>query len=184
MGGSVQLRLDNVASGHMLPTGVAHDRRVWVEVHVYDATDTELFAAGVVPDGVDPVPSAELWEIRDQALDADGDPTLFFWDVRSTDGALLLKPTVTLDPNDPRYDHSTWKYYTNLPFYPQIRRVTMAVHVRPLAHAIIDSLEASGHLTTAQAASINVGIPTFTPTGSQLEWRPELQDLGGCVNPP
>ena len=183
MGGSIQLRLDNVAAGHMLPSGVAHDRRVWVEVHAYDASDVELFARGVVPDGEDPDPDPELWELRELVFKGSGEPAMFFWDVRSTDRSLLLRPTVTLNPNDPQFDHSTWKYYTNLPFYSQIRRVTMEVHVRALPFELIDELETSGHLTPAAAQEVRDRMPTFTPLGSKLEWRYGEQDLGGCVNP-
>jgi hypothetical protein len=184
MGGSIQLRLDNSFAGHMLPTGAAHDRRVWVEMHAYDATDVELFATGVVADGEDPDRSdPQLWEIKEEVSDGSGQPALFFWEIRSTDKTGLLRPTITLDPNSPDYDHSTWKYYTNLPFYSQIRRVTMAVHVRPLPFEIIDSLETSGHLSAAQAAQIRGALPTITPLGSNLEWLPALADLGGCVNP-
>lgn len=184
MGGSIQLRLDNPISGHMLPTGAAHDRRVWVEMHAYDANDVELMATGVVADGEDPDrDDPQLWEIKEEVFDGSGQPTLFFWDVRSTDKTGLLRPTVTSNPNDPNYDHSTWRYYTNLPFYSQIRRVTMAVHVRPLAFAIVDALEASGHMPSAQAAQVRGALPTFTPLGSQLAWIPSLADLGGCVNP-
>jgi hypothetical protein len=185
-GGQLLFRLDNVASGHMLPSGAAHDRRVWAEVHAYDVNDVEIFKSGVVDDGTDPAPTADdpdLWEIRDQVADANGDPALFFWDVRTVDPSWLLKPTVTLDKNDPRYDHSTTHTWSVVSVYPQIKRVTAEVHVRPLPFAVIDSLEASGDLASAQAASIRAALPTYTPTGSVLEWRPELSDAGGCVNP-
>jgi len=71
----------------------------------------------------------------------------------------------------------------NLPFFSQIHRVTMAVHIRPVAYAIVDSLADSGDLSATDAAAIRARIPTYTPLSGTLEWRPELQDLGGCVNP-
>jgi hypothetical protein len=184
-GGTLSLRLDNVGAGHMYPSGVAHDRRVWAEVHVYDAQDAELFATGVVPDGVDPeaIGDANLWEMREQAFDEAGEPALFFWDVRTTDESWLLRPTVTLDRNDPRFDHSTTRSWPVVGFLQDIARVTAAVHIRPIPFALIDELEASGHLGAAEAAAIRAQVPTHTLEGTLLEWRPELADDGGCVNP-
>jgi hypothetical protein len=174
----------------MLPSGATHDRRVWVEVHAYDASDNELVGdglpSGVIADGTDPAPTTadpNLWQVRTFATDANGDPALFFWDIRTIDTSNLLKPTVTLDANDPRYDHSTTHSWNVVNIYPQIARVTAAVHVRPLPFDAIDSLVTSGHLTAAQGTAIEAKIPTFTPQGSQLEWRPNLADAGGCVNP-
>jgi len=184
-GGRLDLRLDNVAAGHMYPSGVAHDRRAWAEVHAYDAQGTELFATGVVPDGMDPaaIGDPNLWELREQAFDEAGAPVLFFWDVRSTDDAWLLRPTVTLDRNDPRFDHSTTRSWPLAGILQDVARVTAAVHVRPIAYELLDSLEASGHMSAAQASAIRAAVPTITLQGSVLEWRREIADAGGCVNP-
>ncbi len=184
-GGRLDVRLDNVAAGHMFPSGAAHDRRAWVEIHVYDDAGVELFATGVVADGADPDPAtdADLWELREQAFDDGGQPVLYFWEVREIDPSWLLRPTVTLDRNDPAFDHSTTHSFPVVAFFPEIARVTVAVHIRPLPYAILDDLAASGHLPGELAGELRANLPTFTLRGSQLEWRPELADLGGCVNP-
>jgi hypothetical protein len=184
-GGRLDVRLDNVAAGHMFPSGAAHDRRAWVEIRMYDAEDVELRSIGVVADGVDPDPVADpqLWEMREQAFDDEGQPVLYFWEVREVDDSWLLRPTVTLDPLDPDFDHSTTRQFPVFDIFTQIARITVAVHLRPLPYAVIDDLEASGHLPPAVAAEVRENLPTFTLRGSQLEWRDELADAGGCVNP-
>lgn len=180
-GGRLDVRLDNVAAGHMFPSGAAHDRRAWVEVHVYDDTGAELFATGVVADGADPDPIADpdLWEMREKAYDDGGAEVLHFWEIREADDSELLKPAVTRDPGNPLFDHSTTKSWPLIGIFQQVARVTIAVHIRPLPYALIDDLEASGHLTI----DVRSELPTFTLAGTELEWLPELADAGGCVNP-
>jgi hypothetical protein len=180
-GGRLDVRLDNVFAGHKFPSGAAHDRRAWVEVHVYDDVGTELFATGVVPDGVDPDPVADpdLWELREKVYDDAGEEVLHFWEVRQVDDSALLRPAVTRDPNSPLFDHSTTKSWPLVGILQDVARVTIAVHLRPLPFALIDDLEASNHLTI----DVRPALPTFTLEGTVLEWLPELADAGGCVNP-
>lgn len=180
-GGQITVRLDNVAAGHAFPSGAAHDRRAWLEIHAYDADGVELFASGVVPDGVDPEAIGDpfLWEMRELVYDDQGNEVKYFWEVRETDHSELLRFAVTIDPNDPRFDHATTKAYPANAFFQDIARVTVAVRLRPLPFALLEDLMASGHLTI----DVRDQLPTFTPAGSVLEWREELADLGGCVNP-
>jgi hypothetical protein len=180
-GGRLDYRLDNIGAGHMVPSGVAHDRRMWAEIHVYDAAGAELFATGVVPDGVDPDPLADpdLWEMQEKVFDDAGNPVKYFWEVREVDRTGLLTPAVTTDRNDPRFDHSVTRSWPVSTFFQQIARVTAEVHIRPLPFDVLDDLMASGHLTL----DLSPQVPTHTIEGSVLEWRPELADLGGCVNP-
>jgi hypothetical protein len=182
-GGRIDLRLDNVGAGHMFPSGAAHDRRAWVEIRAYDVDGAELWATGVVAADADPDPATDpgLWELREQAFDAAGAPVLYFWEVRAVDDAWLLRPTVTLDPSDPAFDHSTTRSWRVTDVFAQIHRVTVAVHLRPLPLEVIDDLEASGHLPPALAIEARGRLPTFTLAGTRLEWRRELADLGGCV---
>ena len=184
-GGRLDLRLDNVGAGHSFPSGAAHDRRAWAEVHVYDDAGKELFATGVVPDGVDPedVGDPNLWEMRERVFDDEGNEVLFFWDVRSVDTDWLLEGTVTLDPLDPRYDHSQTRSWNVNGFFQDIARVTAEVHIRPLPFKLIDALVASGHLDPTLADEIRAALPTFTLEGSRLEWTREAADVGGCVDP-
>jgi hypothetical protein len=185
-GGRIDYRLDNVAGGHMVPTGVAHDRRMWAEVTAYGDGDAIIFQSGAVGDGVDPETTLEadphLWEIRDHAFDADGKPATFFWQVRDVQSA-LLPPTVTVDPLDPRYDHSVTHSYPVPGQLPNIKRVVATVKMRALPYELIGSLETSGHLSAAAAQGVRDAMPTLTLTGTTLEWTDATDDLGGCVNP-
>ncbi len=180
-GGRLDYRLDNIGAGHMFPSGVAHDRRAWAEIHVYDTAGTELFATGVVAPGVDPDPVADpdLWEMQEKVFDDAGNPVKYFWEVRQVDRDGLLPPAVTLDRNDPAFDHSRTRSWSVGGFFQDIARVTAEVHLRPLPFDALDDLMTSGHLTLDLTAE----VPTHTLEGSKLEWRPELADLGGCVNP-
>ncbi len=169
-GGRLDYRLDNVGAGHMFPSGAAHDRRVWAEIHVYDAGDNELWSTGVVAEGVDPDPTdPDLWELREFVTGADGNAVKYFWEVRETDSTSLLAPAVTLDPTDPRYDHSSTRSWSVSTIYPQIARVTAKLNMRALPYEVIEDL------------GLDIEIPTFTL--AELTWTSQLADLGGCVNP-
>jgi hypothetical protein len=180
-GGRIDYRLDNIFVGHMWPSGAAQDRRAWAEVVAYDADGAVLFSSGVVPDGTDPeeIGDPNLWELRDFATKADGSSAHMFWDVAEVESS-LLKPAVTRDPNDPLFDHSTTRQYLVLGLTPQIARVTAKVHIRPIGFDVLDDLVASGHLDSSVAA----GVPTFTLSGTEMEWTPETADPASlCVFP-
>ena len=60
---NVTVTLDNAFVGHAFPSGAAHDRRVWVELHAY-ASGTDLF------DDVS-------WVMRTNLSDASNQPVMF-----------------------------------------------------------------------------------------------------------
>jgi hypothetical protein len=162
--------LDNTFAGHMLPSGAAADRRAWVEIVAYDESDAVLFQSGVVAEGhpVVDLPGlgdAQLWQIRDFTYDDEGEPAHMFWDVSRVESQLLT-PAVTNDPSDPRYIHSVQRTYT-LPQVPA--RVTARMHIRPIGLDILDDLIASAHLDPVYRDR----VPTFTLTGTIVEWRTE-----------
>jgi hypothetical protein len=169
--------LDNVFSGHMLPSGASADRRAWVELIAYDDQDQVLFQSGVVADGqpVAALPElgdTQLWQIRDHAYDESGAVAHMFWDVREVQSE-LLPPSVTNDPTDPAYNHTVARTYL-LPVPPA--RVTARVRMRPVGLDLLDDLIASGHLEPV----IRDRVPTFSLTGTELQWRSE--DGFACVS--
>jgi hypothetical protein len=182
-GGIITYRLDNLA-GHHFPSGASNDRRVWAEIVAYDASDAVVFSSGVVPDGVDPGDAGDptIWEIRDHATDADGEPTEMFWDITDITQA-TLRPRITNDPGSPDYDHSTTTTYSVAGVIGDITRVTARVLVRPIPFHLVDDLEASGDLSGTAAADIRDQIPTFVVEGTVLEWTPDVDDLDRCVKP-
>lgn len=169
--------LDNVFAGHMLPSGASADRRAWVELVAYDDEGSVIFQSGVVEDGqaVAELPEqgdTQLWQIRDFAYDENDEPAHMFWDVRRIESK-LLPPAVTNDPTDPAYNHSVEHTYT-LPVTPA--RVTARMRMRPIGLDLLDDLIASGHLDPV----VRDRVPTFTLTGTELEWRTE--DGLDCVD--
>ncbi|HEY2370860.1 MAG TPA: multiheme c-type cytochrome, partial [Polyangiaceae bacterium] len=86
---NVTVTLDNAFVGHAFPSGAAHDRRVWVELHAYAA-------------GTD-VLDDSTWVMRTNLFDASNQPVKFLWQASTVDSSLLLPPAVTNDPNDPKY---------------------------------------------------------------------------------
>lgn len=165
-GVQVDYVLDNVAAGHMWPSGAGQDRRAWAEVQAFIA-DEAVFQSGVVAEGQAVVEVAEsdpnLWQMRDFTFDGNGQVAHMFWDVAEVESALLPGP-VTSDPNDPRFDHSVTRSYTVEGPTPD--RITAMVHIRPMGLDVLADLVDSGDLDPAIAGE----IPTFTLEGSSLEW--------------
>jgi hypothetical protein len=174
-GGTIEYNLDNVGGGHNFPTGASQDRRAWAEIVAYDAAGDVVFETGVVPDGVAVATVAEtdtsMWQMRDVARDMDGELAHMFWDVHQIEEQTLL-PAVTNDRTDPRFNHSTSKFFSPV----TAARVTAVVHIRPIGLDVIDDLIGSGHLD----AELRNASVTHTVEGTRLEWT--LDDVGfGCV---
>jgi hypothetical protein len=175
-GGRIQYTLDNIGGGHMIPSGAAQDRRMWVELRAYSSDDVVL-ESGAVADGQPVTDVAEtdphLWQIRDFTFKENGEEAHMFWDVREVRSE-LLKPVVTLDPLDPDFIHSTTREY---PLSPMPDRITAVVHLRPIGLDVLDDLIATGHLDPVHR---DAG-PTFTIEGTRLEWTPEKAGGDLCV---
>ena len=161
---NVTVTLDNAFVGHGFPSGAAHDRRVWVEVLAY-AGGAEVFRSGVVGDGqsVTSLADPNLWLLREQLFDDAKAPVSFMWDARSQ-STQQLPPAVTADQTDPAYYHAVAKTY-DVP--PAADRVTVRVRVVAIGLDVLDELVKSGDLDPA----IRAKMPTFTLTGSVLEWK-------------
>lgn len=168
-GGEITVRLDAIGVGHAWPSGAAHDRRAWVEVIAYDNEGRRLFSSGEVPDDKDPeeIGDRHLFGLWDRAYDERNQPAKFFWEVARVD-SMLLRPTVTLDRFDPRFDHSTTKSYPLGALRPQVARVTMRVLIRPLPLRLLDALVQDG-----LPAAVKAELPTLELRGTRLEWTPQ-----------
>jgi hypothetical protein len=180
--GRIDYRLDNVGTGHMFPTGATADRRAWIEIIAYDDQDQVVFSTGVMPaaepytdpeDLVDP----DLWVLGTPARDAGGQSTELFWRIATLDHpGTLLPPTVTTDPQDPRFYHAVERSFGVPGLLPSIARVTARVLIRPVPYGLLDDLYTSGHLAT----DLRAQVPTHVVEGSVMEWT-----AGGdsCVCP-
>ncbi len=167
-GGEITMRLDNIGGGHMFPSGAAHDRRAWVELVAYDSNDQIVFQSGVVPDDKDPEDIADpnLFFMWDKTFKSDNTPADFFWDVARYE-SFLLKPAVTLDFNDPRYDHATTHSYVVGPARAQIVKVTAVVKIRALPLHLMREL-----LSDGLPSSAITNLPTLELSGTKLTWTP------------
>lgn len=166
-GGQITVRVDAFGTGHMWPSGAAQDRRTWLELVAYDASDNIILQTGVVPDRTDPEDLADpnLLGFWDRTFKADGLPAHFFWDVARVDSQ-LLRPAVTLDKLDPAYDHSVTKRFPIFGRANDVERIVARFRVRALPYALLADLVASGDL----APSVVDALPTLTVGGTEKTW--------------
>jgi hypothetical protein len=181
------VRLDTFSVGHMFPSGAAQDRRTWLEVIAYDVDNNVVFQSGVVPDDKDPEEIDDdyinctagpegcsgFW---DRTYQADGSQAHFFWDVATVDSK-LLRPQITLDPNDPAYDHSTTVRYQNL-ITSNIDRVEARLRIRPLPLTMLQLLIDSGDLDPI----IKTRVPTLGSLGATSTWTRATAGMGLAEN--
>jgi hypothetical protein len=166
-GGQLTVRMDTVTVGHNYPSGAAQDRRVWLEVKAYDASNNIVFQSGVVPDGKDPedIDDPNLVAFWDHTKQADGSPAHFFWDVASTN-PVFLKEAVTNDSNSPLFDHSTTATFNVQTVYSQIDHVEARIVTLPVAYSVLDLLVQSGDLDPTIASQQK----TLQSFGATQKW--------------
>ena len=164
---NVSVTLDNAFVGHEFPSGAAHDRRVWVELHAF-ASGQEVFSSGVDPASTT---DASLWLMKNTLQDASNQPVTFFWQAFATSSS-TLPPAVTNVPTDPKYVHSVTRTYAPP---PETDRVTMVVHAQAVGSDVLGALVASGDLDPSVASA----MPTFDLEGTKLEW--DKSNGYGCV---
>lgn len=165
---SLMVILDNVAAGHSFPSGVAHDRRAWVELTGYRGEEL-VYSSGVVPEGTSPTElgDPDLWLLRDCGYDDQGKHVHLFWDAKGVE-SLLLPGQQTFDPSDRRF-YQTHVYRT----YPRaggalgvdFDRARMRLYLAPVGFDVADVLIESDDLDP----SVRDRLITFD-VGAPLEW--------------
>jgi hypothetical protein len=182
-GGTITVRVDGLGIGHKFPSGAAQDRRAWIELTAFDATNAIVFSSGIVPDGMDPeeIDDANLKFHWDQVFKADNAPAHFFWEIaRFDDSKLLLQPT-TLDQNDPAFDHSVTHRYNIGALANQIDRIEARMRMRALPFEVLRDLVSSGDLDPV----ILDRVPTLEIAGTQRTWmRAGIDTTTGCMPKP
>jgi hypothetical protein len=171
-GATIQVVLDNVGAGHLWPSGVAHDRRAWVEVQAF-AAGKVIYQSGVVADdeSVTKSPDPDLWLMRECLFDKADKPVAMFWEAASFETAQLPGPTTNV-PTDPDYYLThvfrTFPRPTSTPaaLATPPDRITMRVRIVPVGLDVLDDLVASGDLK----AEVKAKMPVFTLAGTTLEW--------------
>jgi hypothetical protein len=174
------VRMDTISTGHMYPSGAAQDRRSWLEVIAYDATNAIVFSSGMVGPTQDPEDLADpnLNGFWDRTFKSDGSPAHFFWDIATYDSK-LLKPPITLDPNAMGYDHSTTATFNLGASYANVDHITARIRTRPFAYAALDELVSSGDLDATLASSLK----TLDSLGGSATWTNASKGMGiGSMN--
>lgn len=173
MGGpNVDVSLDNAFAGHNFPSGSAYHRRVWVELVAYRDGDI-VFSSGMVDDktAIATLDDPQLWLMRDQLLDKNGDAASSLWTAYDSEGE-SLPPAVTNDPLDPAYYHAVTRSYT-VPV--DADRITMRVRYSTIGLEVIDELIASGDLDPA----LRDAAPIHELKSTKLAWT--TADGFGCI---
>ncbi len=149
-GAAIHLTLDNANAGHNYPSGAAQDRRAWLEVIAYDG-DEIIYQSGVFADGevVSTEADPDLWLLRDQTFDENGEETHMFWDVASIKEK-TLPVQVTTNPADENYYKSHLRRRFPFAMADTIAavptRVTVRLRIMPVGLEVLDDLIESGHL--------------------------------------
>jgi hypothetical protein len=177
--GTLTVRMDTFSTGHMFPSGAAQDRRSWLEVIAYRADNSIAFSSGVVPDGMDPEDIADpnLVGFWDRIYKDDMSPAHFFWEAATVDSK-LLKPPITLDPNNPAYDHSTTATFNVGAAIVDIDHITARIRTRPLGYAVLNALVTSGDLDPSVIAQLH----TLDSAGATRTWTKATKGTGSAVN--
>ncbi len=160
----VRVLLENVGAGHRFPSGVTHDRRVWVE-WIAERGGRVVASSGVVPDGVAmaAVDDPSRWSLGGVGYDEAGERAEFHW-------AIAEKIDDTLpgqgarSPELPGWVQTHAIRSFTLPTAPD--RVRMRVRLRPVGLDLLDTLIASGDLDPA----VRARMPSFELAPTRLEW--------------
>ena len=180
-GGGVRVLLDPVFLGHDWPSGAAQDRRAWAEVIAYRGGSV-IYQSGVVPDGTPVVAvqnDPDLWLLRDQMFDTQGNPANMFWQAASTKGNEITA-LATFDQLDPRFyqTHVVRTFPHDIAPLPQMPdRVTFRMRLQPVGLDVLSDLVASGDLDPSVPARMPTWDVSFLSADGgiepSLEWTPQ-----------
>ena len=171
--GVLSVRMDSIGTAHDWPTGAAQDRRAWLEVVAYDASNNVVFHSGTLddgtplPDGMDPedLDDPNLFGLWDRAFNDKNMLEHMFWKIARVDSQ-LLRPPVTLDKNSPLFDHSSTKIFPVQGVIGRIDHITARIRIRPLSYGLLHDLMISGDLADGAVPR----LPTLDILGTQRTW--------------
>lgn len=167
--GAFYLRVTlETSAAHNEPSGVTHDRRMWLELTAYDDKDQILFQTGAIDDhapeelpSTDPNYDPHLWQFRDRTFDEQGNVARMFWDVARDD--TQTNPTLPAPVTAVQGSHSLIRVY----YLGQApTRVSARVRIRPVGLDVMNDLVSSGDLDP----SLVDAMPTFTVDGRDAVW--------------
>jgi nitrate/TMAO reductase-like tetraheme cytochrome c subunit len=149
--------------GHNLPSGASADRRLWVQVAVYDEQDQVVFESGRIADGEleekpkdDPKYDPQFVPFRDYLLDEDGNETHMFWKAATLLRTDLIPYATTTVPGS----HTSTRTFvmTKRTMSHPPPRIEFWLRLRPVGVDVMQDLVQSGHLDPA----VIDAMPTYT----------------------
>ena len=138
-----------------------------------------LYESGVVPPGGDvtKVDDPDLWQLRDFAFDAAGNPKHMFWEIARLEES-TIPAAITTNPSLPEFyaTHLVRRFPKNraasFPGIPD--RVTVLVHIQPMGFDVLDDLIAFISDLHEQEQSGNPFTPEEADTlGTEAQERAE-----------
>jgi hypothetical protein len=169
--GAFNITLETLA-GHAMPSGAAHDRRMWLEVVSYDDAGNVLQSTGMLADGTveNFEPPNDAWTFHDHIFGEQGQAVHMFWDAAPSAAhpmgyenyALPYAKTAVVGA------HSVTRSF-NLGISGgrlAPARATIRLRMRPMGLDVLQDLVQSGDLDPSFLAS----IPTLTVRSMQLQW--------------
>ena len=155
---AVHVTLDNANAGHNFPSGASQDRRAWTEVVAYRREEV-IYQSGVVADGeaVSVEADPDLWLLRDEAFNENGEEVHMFWDIAEVHRH-TLPAQATANPALPEYytSHLRRRFPlasgVTIPGVPD--RVTVRLRLVPIGFEVLDDLIVTGHLDPALRGSM------------------------------
>lgn len=194
---SIKVTLDNATAGHHFPSGAAQDRRAFVEVRAFaEAADAPFYESGVTADGeaIAAISDPDLWLLRDQLFDADGNQVHQFWEAAELREGTLPVAT-SLDPLAPGFlaGHATRQFPRQGRLAATPARVTVRVRLEPIGREVLSELVDSGHLAAAamdvmpthdllpnrHLAKAKGAAPELATLGAvSFEWGPATREHG------
>lgn len=164
--GVIDIEIETDA-GHRTPSGAAQDRRLWLEISVWDAAGRLLVESGKIGDrALEEPPPGELGHdpqlcmFRDHLFDARDEEVHMFWEAAKPAKSRLLPPLS--DVNTP---HALTCSY-RIPGGQRPARIELRMRMRPVGMDVLADLVQSGDLAEAFVAK----MPTFTLRNTVGVW--------------
>ncbi len=182
--GTLTVRMVSIGPGHSWPTGAAQDRRAWLEVQAFDASNNLMLdtsvPAGQDPDDPDPQLASGGDRFWDRTYKSDGTPAHFFWDVAAENTQLpamvppTLKVAITL-----MGDHSTTATF-NIANFSMVDHITTKMRILPYSYGVLNDLVSSGDLDPSFVAMDQ----PLDIEGTERTWTRATMGTGSALDTP
>lgn len=173
-GGGVRfdVTLENVQAGHAFPSGVTHARRAWLHLVAEEAGVVTREVGGYATDEVVPLDDPAGWVLGSRFVGEGGVEVSHAWEATGIESA-LLPPAVTLDPQDPAFNHSVTRsfFVAGAP-----DGALIVVKLQPVGLELLDRLVAAGELDPA----VRAAMPVHELAGTETAWL-RARDGWGCA---